>query len=310
MSRQLLNISKDEDSTTPLGNACHCPVTFTLKKYFLMFRLNHLYFSLCPFLVFLSLDTTGNSVFPPFFQHRLYASKIPNELSPLQAEQFQFSQPFLVGGVLQSFNHLNDPLQSWSASLVLSNAKLDRALQVMSVGEGLHPLTFRHHSLCSPGYQWTAYFDSCKCQRHYFSSWCPAGSLGPYLPSYFPAGWPQLVLVRGVVPLQVQDLARLLVKLIPGRWYSCLVTSFSSFPFATTFIYIDGGDKFLLLLFCRWCVKHFKLLSLSDNLFPFLLLWCSFLLLSSTCGNSPSMMANLPHRIEVNLLQNSLPSSD
>lgn len=152
MSRQLLNISKDEDFTTPLGNPYHCSVTFTVKKCSLMFRLNHLYLSLCPFPLFLSLDTTGSSLFPPFFQPCLYRSKIPNELSPLQAEQFQFSQPFLIWEVLQPLNHFNDPsLESWCVSLVLSNAKLDRAFQVwshqvLSMGEGLHPLTSRHHS--------------------------------------------------------------------------------------------------------------------------------------------------------------------
>lgn len=144
MSRELLNISKDEDSITGLGNPYCCSVTFTLKKCFLVLRLNHLYFILCPFPLFLSLDTTGNTLSPPFFQPCLYVSKIPNKLSPLQAEQFQFCQPFLVWEVLQSFNHLNNPsLESRRVSLVLSNAKLDRALQmwaqqVLSVGEGLH----------------------------------------------------------------------------------------------------------------------------------------------------------------------------
>lgn len=40
------------------------------------------------------------------------------------------------------------------------------------------------------------------------SSWIPRA----FLPSCFPAGCPQLVLVHGAVPLQVQDLARVLVK--------------------------------------------------------------------------------------------------
>lgn len=120
MSRQLLIISKDEDFNTPLGNPCHCSVTFTLKKCFLMFRLNHPYFSLCPFPLFLSLDTTGNSLFTSFFQPCLYISKIPNKLSALQAEQFQFSQCFLKWVVLQSLNHFNDPsllywgMQGWT----------------------------------------------------------------------------------------------------------------------------------------------------------------------------------------------------
>lgn len=38
MYRWLLNVSKDADSITPLGNLCQCSVTFTVKKPFLIFR--------------------------------------------------------------------------------------------------------------------------------------------------------------------------------------------------------------------------------------------------------------------------------
>lgn len=102
---------------------------------------------------------------------------------------------------------------------------------------------------------------------------------GPYFPSCFPVGCPQLVLVNGAVPLQVQDLAHFLVKLTSGRQQSCIATRFPFLPLSKIFIYIAGGDEPWLLLFCRWCVKLFKLLSLSADLFPSLLLWCSFLLL-------------------------------
>lgn len=51
VSRWLLQISKDEDSTTSLSNLCQCSITFTVKKRFLVFRRNVLCFisfvSLC-----------------------------------------------------------------------------------------------------------------------------------------------------------------------------------------------------------------------------------------------------------------------
>lgn len=54
-------------------------------------------------------------------------------------------------------------------------------------------------------------------------------------------GW--VVVVYGAVPLQVQDLAHLLVKLTPGRQQSRLVTRFPSYPLSKIFMYIDCGDK-------------------------------------------------------------------
>lgn len=137
-------------------------------------------------------------------------------------------------------------------------------------------------------------------------SWISRSLSSKLLPSWCP----QLVLVHGAVPLQVQGLARLLVKLTPVKYQSWLVTSFASFPLSKNFIYIDGGDEPWLLLFCRWWVKLFKLLSLSDNLSFSSSLMLISALNSSTCGNSSFMMANLPHRIEVHLLWNSLPSSN
>ena len=64
MSRKLLNISRDGDSTTSLCNLCQCLVTLTVTKCFLMFRGNLLCFSLCPLPFYLSLGTTGKSLAP------------------------------------------------------------------------------------------------------------------------------------------------------------------------------------------------------------------------------------------------------
>jgi len=64
LSRQVLNISKEGDSTTSLGNLFQCSVTLRGKKFFLMFRGNFLCFSLCPLSLLLLLGTTEKSLAP------------------------------------------------------------------------------------------------------------------------------------------------------------------------------------------------------------------------------------------------------
>ena len=65
--RRLLNISKDGDSATSLGNLCQCSVALIVKKCFLMFRWSLLCFSLCPLPLAQSLGMTeepGSVFFP------------------------------------------------------------------------------------------------------------------------------------------------------------------------------------------------------------------------------------------------------
>ena len=64
MSRRVLNISREGDSTTSLGSLFQCSVTLRGKKFFLMFRQNFLFFSLCPLPLVLSLGTTEKSLAP------------------------------------------------------------------------------------------------------------------------------------------------------------------------------------------------------------------------------------------------------
>jgi len=64
LSRQVLNISREGDSTTSVGSLCQCSVTLRVKKLFLMFRRNFLCFSLCPLPLVLSLGTTEKSLAP------------------------------------------------------------------------------------------------------------------------------------------------------------------------------------------------------------------------------------------------------
>ena len=64
LSWRVLNISREGDSTAPLGSLFQCSVTLRGKKFFLMFRRNFLWPSLCPLPLVLSLDTTEKSLAP------------------------------------------------------------------------------------------------------------------------------------------------------------------------------------------------------------------------------------------------------
>ena len=68
LSRRVLNISREGDSTTPLGSLFQCCVTLREKKFFLMFSWNFLCFSLCPLPLVLSLGTTEKSLAPSIMQ--------------------------------------------------------------------------------------------------------------------------------------------------------------------------------------------------------------------------------------------------
>lgn len=81
MSSQVLNVSRDGDSTAHLGKP-QCLVTFTIKKFFLMFKLNFQYFNLCPVPLVLWLATTQKSPAPAFLLSliRQHADRIPPSL--------------------------------------------------------------------------------------------------------------------------------------------------------------------------------------------------------------------------------------
>jgi len=66
LSRQVLNNSREGDSTTSLGSLGQGSVTLRVKKFFLMFRWNFLCFRLCPLPLVLSLGTTEKSLAPSF----------------------------------------------------------------------------------------------------------------------------------------------------------------------------------------------------------------------------------------------------
>jgi len=63
-SRWVLNISREGESTTPLGNLFQGSITLKVKKFFLVFRRNFLGFILCPLPLVLSLGTTEKGLAP------------------------------------------------------------------------------------------------------------------------------------------------------------------------------------------------------------------------------------------------------
>ena len=64
LSRWVLNISREGDSTTSLGSLGQGSVTLRGKKFFLIFRQNFLCFSLCPLPLILLLCTTEMNLAP------------------------------------------------------------------------------------------------------------------------------------------------------------------------------------------------------------------------------------------------------
>ena len=152
MSKQRLNISKEGDSTTSFGNLLQCLVTLTVKKSFLTFRWNLLYFILCPLPLVLSLSTPEKSLSVVFSASLLVftgISRMSPEPSLLQDEDSQ---------LFQSFSHSRDvPVPSSTLPFVLVSSSIcmpllywegqnwtqqwpDVASPVLSRGEGSLPL--------------------------------------------------------------------------------------------------------------------------------------------------------------------------
>jgi len=63
-SRQVLNMRREGDDSTPLGSLFQCSVILSVKKFFLVFTWNFLGFSLCPLPLVLLLGPTEKSLAP------------------------------------------------------------------------------------------------------------------------------------------------------------------------------------------------------------------------------------------------------
>ena len=107
-----------------------------MKKFFLVFKQNLLYFGSWPSPSVLLLDTTEESLAPSSVVPPLGLSTHWCDLPEpplLQAEESQLSQPLLVGQMLQALHCLRGPcldfFQYIHLSLVLGSPELDTALQ-------------------------------------------------------------------------------------------------------------------------------------------------------------------------------------
>ena len=112
---RFFNTSKDGDSTTSLGNLLQCSTIPTVKKFGLTFKWHLLYFSLCPWPLVLSRDTTEKSLaLSPLLLPISWQTLVDTpKLSLPQAELSFFSHPRLVWQMHLPSNHLNDPWKSF-----------------------------------------------------------------------------------------------------------------------------------------------------------------------------------------------------
>lgn len=140
MSRWLLTMSKDGDSTISLATPSQFLVILAVKECFLMFRGLPLYFSLCPLSLVLPLGTFDKSLALSFLNLPSKYLCIMNDKIPLQtffslAEQSQLSNLFLHVRQLNPFITLvalGWILHYFHVCLVLRcpELSLDSALQV------------------------------------------------------------------------------------------------------------------------------------------------------------------------------------
>jgi len=152
-SNRALNTARQGAATASLGSLGQCFTTFMVKNFFLISNLNLPSFSLEPFPLVLSLYTLRKAPLHPScrpLQALKGCYKVTPESSLLQAEQPQFSQPVLIGKVLQPSDHLCgpplDPLQHIHVLLMLVAPELDAVLQVGSQESGVK----RHNHLPRP----------------------------------------------------------------------------------------------------------------------------------------------------------------
>ncbi|KAK4831893.1 LOW QUALITY PROTEIN: hypothetical protein QYF61_020040 [Mycteria americana] len=124
-SNLTLNVSRDEASTTSLGNLFLCFTTLIVKNFFLKSSLNLPSLGLKPLLLGLSQQALLKILEGCY--------KVSPQPSLLQAEQPQLSQPVLIGEVLHPSDHFHGPpldsLQQLHVLLVLRTPELDAGLQ-------------------------------------------------------------------------------------------------------------------------------------------------------------------------------------
>lgn len=104
VSSQILNISKDGYFTASPGNLLQCLTIITVKKCFLVFRWNCMYFDLCLLRLGLSLGTVNKNLSLSSIFHQVFIciDNVPTKTYFLPASKSQLCQPLLIRKVLQS----------------------------------------------------------------------------------------------------------------------------------------------------------------------------------------------------------------
>jgi len=99
------NTSREGAATASLGNLGQGLTTLIVKNFFVISNLNLPSFSLELLPLVLSLQGLVKSPSPAFLQALSGRHKVSPEISLLEAEQPQLSQPFLLGEVFQPLDH-------------------------------------------------------------------------------------------------------------------------------------------------------------------------------------------------------------
>ncbi|KAK4830856.1 hypothetical protein QYF61_013785 [Mycteria americana] len=201
-SNLTLNVSRDGASTTSLGNLCQCFTTFIVKNFFLRSSLNLPSSSLKP-LPFVPSQQALLKILKGCY-------KVSLEPSLLQAEQPQPSQPFFIGEVFQPSDYFCGP------PLDQLTPELDAVLQVGShqsrvEGQNHLPRPAGHASFDAAqdavdllGCEHTLSAHIQLFIHQYPQVLLCRAALNPFIP--------QPVLIPGIAPTQVQDLALGLVE--------------------------------------------------------------------------------------------------
>lgn len=101
----LFNTSRNGDSTTSLDIFFQCLKSFSVKGFFLVCSLNHLFFSFCPATHNLGEEANPHPATSSYQVFRQQDMGFP-ELPFFQARQPKILQLFLISLVLQVFNHI------------------------------------------------------------------------------------------------------------------------------------------------------------------------------------------------------------
>ena len=132
LSRRILNISREGDSTASLGSLFQCSVTLRGKKFFLMFSWNFLCFSLCPLPLVLSVGTTEKSLAP--WKVRTHEQERIQTLWNERRRFLPLRWPPFINWVWHLWYEIF-PLASWAVRLAVLRPSSSTAAHELNMGD-------------------------------------------------------------------------------------------------------------------------------------------------------------------------------